>query len=773
MYLVQKGSRPDSRLLRWLAVALGLALSPWATTPLSAGLCTDGVATIFWAPAPGTESRESNCDGGGIRCYEAESLGRFVRLANPSCDPRTQACTVQLGVRFKFPGVEDMVAERGLTSSTTPLIEWFIKSNGQSLGGCGAPEAGGQIGEDAADTFIEFGGETCETLKVPSSTELKVVARVCPTSTLAACRFVTTEDEGVFLMGQVDAERVGCPSPTLVDDCPTNSCTSCVQGTSVAGGGAQVNEATGTSRTGPGAQLRYAAGGTGRTGDPGAAEWRTTLGRFWSHDYAERIVLDPDDSHVWLITRYGSFREFSSKDAGGVYQEVSPSDEYRTLTRTAGGWELRDLEGTVQAFDNSGRWVSTTDRNDNATTADYDVSGRLEMVSFPDGRSETFSYHVDGKLESITEVGVAGADSLTWNYVWTGDDLTRIDRPDGTSVEFLYEDPRHPGYLTQKVLLGTLGSRRIERAWQYDALGNVVATWEGSVVAGLNGPEPAADAVNHYQFSYDDPAFPTQTTFTDPLDNPSVYVFDRDPASRKPRVKSITGDCPTCGSGPNVSFKYEDPDNPLRVTEETDGRGHVTVFEYDANGQMTRRIEAVDTPALTRETSWDYHPTFPALPTRIERPSVAGEPELRVTTFTYDASGNLLDRTETGVEDGAPFTLTTSSTYEPTGQVMDVDPSGFSTEDITSFTYDPARGGAIDLHREKARPGHPRRADVVHPRRRRQPDPRAAPELGWSGLGDEVGDGVRVPHALFPRTGDPRSRHSRGVGHRIRLRLRR
>jgi len=671
--------------------ALSVALLLWATVPLSAGLCTAGQPTIFWAPAPGTEPRPTNCDGGGIRCYEAESLGRFVRLANPSCDPRIQGCTVQVGVRFKLPGIEDMVAELGLSAAPTPLIEWFVKSSGTSIGGCGGDATGGKIGEDFMDTFLEFGGETCDTLKDPS-VPLKVVARVCPTSTIGACRFVTTEDQGVFLTGQADAERLGCPSPPLVKDCPTSACGACVQGVPVDGGGAQVNESTGSPALGGGAFLRYAAGGAGRMDTPGATEWRTTLGRFWSHSYAERIVVDPNDSHVWLITEYASFREFGAKDAGGVYRQVSPSDEYRTLTRTAGGWELRDLEGTVMAFDNSGRWLSTTDRNGNAKTASYDAFGVLEEVSFPDGRTEVFGYHADGKLESITEVGVSGADSLTWSYLWNGDDLTRIDRPDGTSIELLYEDPSHPGYLTQQILIGISGGRRIERAWKYDSPGNVIATWEGSVMAGPNGPEPPAGAVRLWQFSYDDPALPSETTVTDPLGNPAVYVYGRDPASRKPRVTSISGDCPTCGSGPNASFKYEDSNNPLRVTEEIDGLGHRTVFEYDANGRMTLRIEAVDTPALTRETTWAYDSTFPALPTRIERPSVAGSPGLRVTTFTYDGAGNLLDRTEQGIEDGMPFTLTTTTAYEPTGQVTDVDPPGFGTDDVTSFTYNPTRG---------------------------------------------------------------------------------
>jgi YD repeat-containing protein len=618
-------------------------------TPLQAAICSSPFS-LFWEPLPGEDARPNNCLGAsGFRCYEAESLGTFARLVDADCDPTQEPCSVQLGLSLEFPGLEAMIAEDGQVH--TPLIEWEF-SGGGFVGTCGLDGVDGRIVSDFVESFLQFGGVTCANSQNVVNV-FTVEARVC----MAACPRTTTVT--VLDGGPAFTRGIGCPLPPLPATCGESSCTICVKGVPVGGGGAE------TDGGGPGARLRYAAGGAGRSDSPGATAWRTTLGRYWSHDYAERIVEDPDDSHVWLITKLGSFRGFSGKDAGGVYQTVSPSDEYRTLTRTAGGWELRDLEGTVQAFGSDGRWLSTTDRNGNAKTAGYDAFGVLTEVTFPDGRSETFTYDVGGKLASISEVGVGGADSLTWNYTWTGDDLTRIDRPDGTSLEFLYEDPRNPGYMTQQILVGTSGGRRVERAWQMDALGNVIAVWEGSVVAGPNGPEPPADAVDLYRFAYDDPAFPTETTVTDPLGMPAIYQLDRDPASRKVRVTSISGSCPTCTSGPNATFEYGDPANTLRVTKEIDGRGHETVMEYDANGQITHRLKAVDTPALTRETTWEYDPTYPALPTRIERPSVTGGPELRVTTFVYDASGNLLDRIDEGVEDGAAFTFTRRAPTRP------------------------------------------------------------------------------------------------------------
>ena len=67
---------------------------------------------------------------------------------------------------------------------------------------------------------------------------------------------------------------------------------------------------------GPGKTLRYRAGGVGNGGFPGSAAWNPSLGRNWSHDFVERIVQDPDDRHVWLLTRYATFREWSKAATG-------------------------------------------------------------------------------------------------------------------------------------------------------------------------------------------------------------------------------------------------------------------------------------------------------------------------------------------------------------------------------------------------------------------------------------------------------------------------
>ena len=58
-------------------------------------------------------------------------------------------------------------------------------------------------------------------------------------------------------------------------------------------------------------------------------------------------------------------------------------------------------------------------------------------VAMPDGRHEDFTT-LNGKVRTITEVGLDGSTSRVWTYTWTGNDLTRIDRPDGTALDYRY-----------------------------------------------------------------------------------------------------------------------------------------------------------------------------------------------------------------------------------------------------------------------------------------------------------------------------------------------
>jgi YD repeat-containing protein len=676
----EKGLR-RSAVMAWMSWAASVGI-------VQAQVCIGGAG---WAPTGRTTDDVRNCVG-LYACYPP-ILEPVSYVPVGGCDPEAGACSVRAQVRATFPG-NHLNQSASIPYPGSPVMMIWTTSTGGFVGSCGA--SGAPIWDDIGDTFITAGNFSCADPGAATGTGDYVLnVLVCQGAT--GCTQTDVDVPVPLTPGAMASELCPPPPPPPPTwDCGSDSCSAgCFgPGGGVGGGGSGGSSAAGGPPSlgpqgdGPGATLRYRGGGTGHPDHPKPASWNATLGRFWSHDYAEAIVEDPDATHVWLLTSSATFREFTDAGGDGDYETAVPSDEYRKLTKTAGGWELRDLDGMVKHFDAMGRWTQSVDRNGNATVATYD-GGQLVGVAFPDGRSETFAYDMGGRLESITEVGVDGTTTRTWTYTWSGDDLVGIARPDGTAWEMLYDDPAHPSYMTRLTLMGTDLSERIEGAWQYDAGGNVIRTWRGA--EDFTDPQ----AVDKWSFSFDDPALPVVTTVTDPLGNVSTYTIGRDPASDKPRLEQIDGDCPSCGMGPNTLLEYEDQTNPLRKTRETDGHGHVTLYEYDFHGQLTSRVEAFGT-ALERETTWEYDPTFPAFVTEIVQPSTSGDPfDERRTSFGYDAFGNQDTRTIEGVERDAAFSYVTTTTYNSAGMPEDVDPPGYGTADVTSFTYDPSRGDLL------------------------------------------------------------------------------
>jgi RHS repeat-associated protein len=671
------------------AAALAVLL---LAAPAGAQYCAaTGPVNLGFDPLSGSISKDANCSctnncTTGFRCYPPVLGGASYELRPAGCNPKIQSCTVRATLEVDFPGNSQGL----LTPGSGAYLDWSSISS--PVGSCGYP-GGNEIFVDKGSAWIEVGGFTCSA-GANAAGSYSLLAQVC----VAGCpqppsqrQSSTAVDLSVTQLNALFCKKPpvhGCP-----EDGPAGTC--CL-GPGGAGGGGGSSPAGGGPGfggpgTGPDTFLYYLAGGVGNPSWPGTSLWTSTLGRYWSHTYAERIVLDPDETHVWLITRHGTFREFSGF-SGGVYGTAKPTDEHRRLTRTATGWQLKGLDGTIETFDASGRWTQTLDRDGNAQLADYS-SGPLTRVTLLDGRREDFSYAASGKLSEIRQIGVDGVTQRSWLYTWTGDDLTRITRPDGTALEFHYDDARFPGYLTRVDLVSTDLIHRVAAAWELDSSGNVARTWKGDPSA--TGP----NAVEIYTFSYTNPALPSQSRVTDPLGQTTTYSISRDSGSSKPKITQIQGDCPVCGTGPNSVLSYGDSANPLMPTQITDGRGLITQLAYNANGLTTSKTEAAGT-ALARTTTYQYGTSFfAAFVTRIDAPSTSGGSATRSTILSYNTTGDLITRTVQGAESGGSFSYVTASTFNAAGRPLTVDPPGYGTADVTTATYDPTRGNLLPLTR--------------------------------------------------------------------------
>jgi RHS repeat-associated protein len=681
------------------------ALPAWillaVAAPLHAGVCDTNSPTCS-GPITVTETGNGSTSGGlcftgTIRCSPPVIGNVTYAKTSPTCDPLAGPCamTATIPVEFKRNS-------QNFCDANSVLAAGLFYVNGGLQGQCG--DAPWTINTDFA-TFTVSRSVSCS----DTSTYLFEAAM---------CGHGLCGEQSSVPLDFAGSGASGCPIP-LPFACSEPgggpggeggmSCHARHQG----GGDGGCSVCDGNLACTPAgagkSQLRYAAGGVGGDGLPGTAAWRTTLGRFWSHDYAERIVVDPDTpapGHVWFLTRYGSFREYFNLAAGSglrQYQSHAPSDEFRKLffdTATS-GWQLQTLDGRTDYFLSDGRWDKTVMAQDpgHPTQGTYNGSNQLISVSFPDGRGDSFTYNASGKLETITTVPVAGSGTSprTWTLTWSGDELATVARPDGTTWQFVY-DPTRPGYMTRMDLVSGPDAR-VMAAFSYLAGTNrVEKSWRGDPL--FTGP----NAVDKMSIAYTNPTLPTQEvvtrTVSGSFDQVTTYAIARDTVSIKPKVTSIQGTCPTCGLSPTTTFAYTGS-NPLLPSSMTDAKGTRTDFTYNSNGRTLTRVEAANVPALSRTTSFSYGETnFPGLVTKIEVPSTSGGANKRSTSFDFDdTTGRLLSQTIDGFEAGVALPAgykTTSYTPNTSGEMTSIDPPGFGTADATTFTYNLAgRNGHV------------------------------------------------------------------------------
>ena len=125
-----------------------------------------------------------------------------------------------------------------------------------------------------------------------------------------------------------------------------------------------------------------------------------------------------------------------------------------------------------------------------------------------------------------------------------------------------------------------------------------------------------------HRFAYPDrPWNPREEVVTDPLNVVSTVSYAREPGSNLPLALSTSGECPSCGVGPNSQNVYGDARNPTLPTQTIDAGGVATLLEYDDQARLVARTEAFGR-ALERTTTWSYDPDHPALPATVEQPAV-------------------------------------------------------------------------------------------------------------------------------------------------------
>ena len=407
---------------------------------------------------------------------------------------------------------------------------------------------------------------------------------------------------------------------------------------------------------------------------PGLVE--LPLGPGWTYPFAQ--TLRPTDASrrvLYHLTAEGFESEYTQR-GDGVWVASSPGELQGRVEEVGDEVRLIDLDGTTTAFDvASGRWLRTTDRWGNSLTGTYS-GDELVAVSDAVGREIQLLYTA-GELSEIVLPGGA-----SWRFAYDGGLLTEIF------------DPLHPGAVPWRSFRYTLDRHGVARLLTEvrDASG---ALLEGH---GYDARDRGASSFSeggrdHVSLAYNTPS-PGRTTVVHQIDATSQQTAVIDLEYQKGRwlPTHVEGMCATCGLGmaERWSFTYTS-DNHL--ASRTDGKGVVTRFDYNDDGNVIARTEAAGTPQ-ERTTRFAYDdPSWPNFRTEIDAPSAARPGARAVTTMGWDSPAEtLLTRVETGFTSADatnPLAITSTTLFDSRHRLVETDGPRTDLADVTRRSYFP------------------------------------------------------------------------------------
>lgn len=398
------------------------------------------------------------------------------------------------------------------------------------------------------------------------------------------------------------------------------------------------------------------------------------FGTLWSHRYGAQLLTTLDPFTVAAVRPSGQIYSFSVPSSGARYgadRDVSETlDKIVDAGNVITGYRITiPAEQVVELYDAAGTLLSVTDRTGRVTTLTYSTAatpvavapkaGLLLQVTDDFGRSMGFVYDASSRVSTVTDP--AGA-TYTFKYdeassTGAANNLTSVTFPGGAKRTYFYNEAAHVASAQANALTGIKdenGTRFV--TWKFDAQGRAT----GSLVGGPTGLENTTAVFGANAVTVTDPAGAIRTYATTLVNGVG-------------KVVSISGSpCPSCGPA------AQNFDVNGYLTSVADWNGNVTTFERtDARKNLeTSRTEAFGTP-LARTITTTWHPTR-------DVPTLVSEPG-RTTTFTYDASGNMLTLS---LKDTASNNARTwSFSYDAHGRVVTLDGPRSDVADATAYAY--------------------------------------------------------------------------------------
>jgi len=353
--------------------------------------------------------------------------------------------------------------------------------------------------------------------------------------------------------------------------------------------------------------------------------WSDRAGNWIDYDAAGRVVAygDANDNIIWL-----------QRDDKGVLHSVHDTDGRLIYSLHYQGEllvEVRDYPDSRNSLDLPARSIQYA----------YDASNRLHQVTDPLGHLTQYDYDAANRLTKVTDAE-GHAEQISYN----GDLVKQRIAPDGGVTDYAFSyDETNKQFISKITGPETEAGRRVE-----DLTHNRVGQLVRQIINGVTYEEVRYDTGARTETHTNTRGFTTQRIKNE---------FDQ-------IVKRVNED----GTSTLTSYSALN----LKPTEETDELGIKTQYQYDAQGNLTKKTEAAGT---ADERSTEYENSSDGKPTKITR---KGRTEANgtitqdtISQIAYDALGQIAQTTD-------PEGKVRSYTYDRAGNLVKVtDPLGHST----------------------------------------------------------------------------------------------
>lgn len=378
----------------------------------------------------------------------------------------------------------------------------------------------------------------------------------------------------------------------------------------------------------------------------------SSLGGYWRGTYDRNIAIYPVGTGKSKTQAANAYRAdgkvYTFTLNNGLWQGAP--DVADQLIKTASGWNYVQKNNQVEEYDVNGRLTKLLDRNGLAQQLDYNIANQLIQVSSSFGPILTFNYDSSGKLASMVDT----ANNAYWYYYDAIGNLIRVEYPEASSRQYLYENTNFPHALT-----GIIDENGVRFAtWNYGESGRAVSSEHAggaekiTVLYNTDGSRIVTDTLGQIKTYFAGNMYGT------------VKVGGVD-----------TKTCPTCPFLDKTSFNYDSKGYPNSMV---DANGNTSYLAYDERGLQVSHTKAVGTAdEQTRTRVW--HETL-NLPVAIQESG-------KITYYSYDPNGNVQEKRK--VDTATKETQVWTYTYTPLGSIETEDGPRTDVNDVTSYQYSP------------------------------------------------------------------------------------